>query len=90
MPECIGRSSSAIRALRVNCGLGHHLDCWGKRSVSVFCGIDWAEDHHDAAIVDDAGVVLKMRRSQDSACGSQELLELLAAGWAAAVRQSRS
>jgi transposase len=46
--------------------------------VPVFCGIDWAEDHHDVAIVDDAGLVLKTRRIQDSAHGYQELLELLA------------
>jgi hypothetical protein len=23
--------------------------------VKVFCGIDWAEDHHDIALIDDLG-----------------------------------
>ena len=46
--------------------------------MPVFCGIDWAEDNYDVAIVDEAGAVLKTRRIQDSAYGFQELLELLA------------
>jgi hypothetical protein len=31
--------------------------------VHVFCGIDWAEDHYDVALVDQAGVVLAERSS---------------------------
>src|SRR5437764_13190721 len=30
--------------------------------VQAFCGIDWAEDHYDMALVDQAGVVLAERR----------------------------
>jgi transposase len=46
--------------------------------VPVFCGIDWAEDHYDIAIVDDAGIVLARRRMEDDSLGYQLLLELLA------------
>ncbi|MGH2450319.1 MAG: IS110 family transposase, partial [Candidatus Limnocylindria bacterium] len=28
----------------------------------VFCGIDWAEDHHDVCLVDETGGVLWRRR----------------------------
>lgn len=43
-----------------------------------FCGIDWAEDHHDVAVVDTAGTVLGKRRIPESVEGYAELLELLA------------
>ncbi|MEU3349877.1 IS110 family transposase [Streptomyces sp. NPDC006700] len=44
----------------------------------MFCGIDWAEDHHDIALVDqDGDQVAKLRISDDSA-GFHALLELLA------------
>jgi transposase len=46
--------------------------------LDVFCGIDWAEDHHDIAIVDAAGQVLARLRISDDAAGLGELLELLA------------
>jgi len=46
--------------------------------VQVFCGIDWAEDHYDVALVDQAGVVLMERRIDDDAIGYQLLLALLA------------
>src|SRR6266852_4866975 len=46
--------------------------------VQVFCGIDWAEDHYDIALVDQAGVVLTERRIDDDAIGYQLLLALLA------------
>jgi transposase len=46
--------------------------------VPVFCGIDWAEDHYDVALVDQAGVVLTQRRIDDDAIGYQLLLALLA------------
>ena len=46
--------------------------------MDVFCGIDWAEDHHDIAIVDrDGGLVARLRISDDAA-GLARLLELLA------------
>src|ERR1700730_10644428 len=46
--------------------------------VQVFCGIDWAEDHYDVALVDHAGVVLTERRIDDDVTGYQLLLALLA------------
>ena len=46
--------------------------------MHVFCGIDWAEDHYDVALVDQAGVVLTERRIDDDAIGYQLLLALLA------------
>jgi transposase len=46
--------------------------------LDVFCGIDWAEDHHDIAMVDrDGGLVARLRISDDAA-GLARLLELLA------------
>jgi transposase len=47
--------------------------------MEVFCGIDWAEDHHDIALVDAAGQLLARRRISDDAAGLAALLELLAA-----------
>ncbi|MFJ3970013.1 IS110 family transposase [Streptomyces parvus] len=44
----------------------------------IFCGIDWAEGHHDIALVDQDGAqVAKLRISDDSA-GFHALMELLA------------
>jgi hypothetical protein len=31
-------------------------------SVAVFCGIDWAEDHHDIALVDQDGILARIFR----------------------------
>ena len=46
--------------------------------MPVLCGIDWAEDHYDVALVDDGGVVLARRRIADHSLGFKLLLELLA------------
>ncbi len=46
--------------------------------MEVFCGIDWAEDHHDIAIVDRDGQRLARRRIGDDAAGLAQLLDLLA------------
>ena len=46
--------------------------------MEVFCGIDWAEDHHDIALVDAGGQLLARRRISDGAAGLAALLELLA------------
>lgn len=46
--------------------------------MDVFCGIDWAEGHHDVAIVDGSGELLAKRRISDDAAGYRALLELLA------------
>jgi transposase len=46
--------------------------------MTVYCGIDWAEEHHDVALVDDAGTVLAQLRISDDAAGYQQFVELLA------------
>jgi transposase len=46
--------------------------------MDVFCGIDWAEDHHDIALVDRDGQLLARRRISDDAAGLAQLLALLA------------
>jgi transposase len=50
----------------------------GSRS-SVTCGIDWAERHHDVALVDQDGKLVSKLRIDDSAEGFGRLLELLTA-----------
>ena len=44
----------------------------------IYCGIDWAERHHDVALVDDTGELLAKRRITDDAAGYKLLLDLLA------------
>ena len=46
--------------------------------MDVFCGIDWAEDHHDIVLVDRDGQLLARRRISDDAPGLAALLGLLA------------
>jgi transposase len=35
--------------------------------LEVFCGIDWAESHHDVALVDGEGTLIAKRRISDDA-----------------------
>ncbi|MCP3820497.1 IS110 family transposase [Streptomyces sp. A3M-1-3] len=49
-----------------------------ENRVTVFCGIDWAESHHDVALVDNTGQLLAKRRITDDAAGYRLLLDLLA------------
>lgn len=46
--------------------------------MTVFCGIDWAEQHHDVALVDVAGQLVSKRRISDNVDGFLELLDMLA------------
>jgi transposase len=46
--------------------------------MQVYCGIDWAEDHHDIALADRDGTLLARRRISDDAAGLAGLLALLA------------
>jgi transposase len=46
--------------------------------VAVACGIDWAQEHHDVAVVDDLGVVLASVRVGNDAAGLRQVLTLLA------------
>ena len=44
----------------------------------VYCGIDWAENHHDVALVDAEGNLVAKRRIADSAAGFADLTAMLA------------
>lgn len=44
----------------------------------IYCGIDWAENTHDVALVDDSGQLLAKRHITDDAAGYKILLDLLA------------
>lgn len=48
------------------------------RRVKAFCGIDWASDHHDIAVVDETGSLLARARIDDTAEGLDQLLRILA------------
>ena len=45
--------------------------------MAITCGIDWAETHHDVALVDESGKLVAKRRISDDAEGYRRLLELL-------------
>jgi transposase len=45
----------------------------------ILCGIDWASDHHDVALIDLEGTRLGRRRISDDAAGLGELVSLFAA-----------
>ncbi len=42
------------------------------------CGIDWAESHHDVALVDEAGQTIANLRIGTDAAGFADLMELIA------------
>ena len=46
--------------------------------VRVFCGIDWAEDHHDVVLVDTEGALIAKRRIGEDSAGFALLVQLLA------------
>jgi hypothetical protein len=46
--------------------------------LTITCGIDWAENHHDVALVNPAGKLVAKRRISDGVTGYRRLLELLA------------
>jgi transposase len=46
--------------------------------MQVTCGIDWAQDHHDIALVAADGAVIAQRRIGNDAAGFAELLAMLA------------
>jgi transposase len=47
--------------------------------MAIYCGIDWAEGHHDIALVDDEGTLVGKRRVEENLDGVAELTALLAA-----------
>jgi len=46
--------------------------------MAVFCGIDWAEGHHDIALIDGDGKLIAKRRIQETLDGFAELTAMLA------------
>lgn len=46
--------------------------------MTITCGIDWAEAHHDVALVDDVGTIVARRRIDTGAAGFTSLLEFIA------------
>jgi transposase len=46
--------------------------------MDIYCGIDWAEDHHDIALADRDGQLLARRRVSDDPAGLAAVLSLLA------------
>jgi transposase len=47
--------------------------------MTVFCGIDWAEGHHDIALIDEHGSLIGKRRIVESLDGLTEFTAMLAA-----------
>jgi len=45
--------------------------------VRLFAGDDWAEDHHDIEVMDEAGKVLAKRRLPEGAAGMTQLHALI-------------
>jgi transposase len=46
--------------------------------LNRYCGIDWAEGHHDVAVIDNEGTLIRKKRINEDPAGLTELLELLA------------
>jgi transposase len=46
--------------------------------LKVYCGIDWAEKHHDIALVDADGQLVAKRRIKETVEGFAELAAMLA------------
>lgn len=46
--------------------------------MKLFCGIDWAEAHHDVAIIDEDGKLVAKKRIPDDPTGFTQLVDMLA------------
>src|ERR1700743_3817214 len=46
-------------------------------TLRLFVGDDWAEDHHDVEVMDQAGTVLAKKRLPEGAAGMTQLHELI-------------
>ena len=44
--------------------------------MAAYCGIDWAEAHHDLALIDENGTVLAKHRISDDVTGFNDLLRI--------------
>src|ERR1039458_7379897 len=69
---------------------GEHDTRNGDRHRQLTCGVDWAEAHHDVALIDVDGAVVARSRIDTGASGFNELLALIADhGGSAETRRSR-
>ena len=50
--------------------------------MRLFVGDDWAEDHHDVEVMDEAGKVLAKRRLAEGVAGIAQLHGLIGRTWA--------
>src|ERR1700761_7337146 len=76
VPAC--RVSTVIRALMVLLlAAGVFWRAWRGVRVRLFTGDDWAEDHHDIEVMDEAGKVLARRRLPEGMAGMSQLHALL-------------
>ena len=46
--------------------------------MKLFCGIDWAEAHHDVAIINEDGELVAKKRIPDDPTGFTQLVDMLA------------
>ena len=46
--------------------------------MQLWCGIDWAENHHDVSVVDETGAQRVRMRIDDTAAGFSQLMGMLA------------
>jgi transposase len=54
------------------------ISATGENSLTITCGIDWGQQHHDVAVVDEQGRLLARRRIDPGVAGFSELTALLA------------
>ena len=73
--------SRALRVLARVSDQAETLDIEGGAGLNRFCGIDWAEGHHDIAIVDGDGKLVAKKRISDDPAGFTALTEMLADCW---------
>ena len=50
---------------------------WTGERVRLFAGDDWAQDHHDVELMDEAGRVLAKRRLPEGVAGMARLHEMI-------------
>src|SRR6201996_895955 len=78
VPAC--RVSTVIRALMVLLlAAGVFWRAWRGVRVRLFVGDDWAEDHHDVEVMNEAGKVLARRRLPEGVAGIAGLHALIGA-----------
>jgi hypothetical protein len=79
---CRAKGALPLGSVRVpdRLGPGNQISTMDRRDkiLEVFCGIDWAEAHHDVALVDDQATLIAKRRISDDAAGFAALIMLLA------------